>query len=71
MRFMWYLEYLDYSGHHKIWTLSSLFYTMFYTGVLHNNNKKHTVAEHSIKLLLEIMYCMCNLQIKVSKQLTR
>ena len=35
MRFMWCLEYLDYSGRHKIWTLSSLFYTMFYTGVLH------------------------------------
>ena len=63
MRFMWYPEYLDYSGHLKIWTLSSLLYTMFYTGVLCNNNKKHTVAEHSIKLLLEIMHCICNLQI--------
>ena len=69
MRFMWCLEYLDYSGRHKIWTLSSLFYTCF-TQVFYTNNKKHTVAEHSIKLLLEIMHCICNLQIKVSKQLT-
>ena len=45
-------------------------YRHCFTQVFYTNNKKHTVAEHSIKLLLEIMHCICNLQIKVSKQLT-